>query len=1138
MQVTEATAESVKGRQEHSAGEPRWFPVLRFGLATLIGAGLTDLVWRRVPNTLTASTDIVGYQTWADFDFRRYIDAYYCVALVFPLLAIAACYVLGRWGPLRRPRVSRPPFYRIKTEAGSLGNAGVAAPGSVPADRAEDSVEGVPTERRIVVQDEGSSTEQLVVLAAFWSVARVAVPALTVAIEVCLVRSPRQLELSGGGFLAGAGYLAVVLVTGLVLRAWQSKKTDGSGIPSLAKWQASIALVNSLLAVMVVPLLFFVSQKTSVYVSSHHRVIYYHWLPLWLVVIVSFGCLGLWLRGLRRVRSEGGSARLEATVLTWLVGPIVFFLLLAVLPGASGPFTGFDDAQFLAAPQLVFVHGLFPWRDIFLLHGILQDVLWGAVGLDVFGNTRWGGGAGISLLMSPLFWLCVYAFTAYFCRRNRLVLFGLVVAVTTGLLQGDTFRFLVIFVFLILFDRLLKRPAWSWCITFSGVLVVACIIVPEALLFALCLCVLLVIFEAVRYRRGDSIVGTFQRTIRCGVVGVVLLVAWVVYLAVVGALSNFIDYYVIAALDHSYVGALPVQWNMVKTTTTTFEFAAPVVLWLMTVWRVVAKLRARRPWSVVDWVMVAAASFVVVYYPQELERMDVAHVQLVFCVTLPLLILWAIELLGVADRSVTSWVARFQAGQPFPSGPKALARRESRVPKRLVTGAVIVGVLAATVTMPISIPTLLRRIPGDFHPVVADAAPATLPKLGYTQPGAVDTAQINTLGRLLDRYAGPRGPVFDFPNELGVTYYLLNRVPGTRYFVASEAQTTLAQNQIVSDLQKSRPRVVIFYDASFGLPVYDGILESVRTPIVAEYLLAHYRPLVDMQGQLLMLRNDLVDTAPPLPPLPAGTHTTNLYFSIPKCTLGDIPNFYATPTGYASAPTVPVRTTSLEEIGSTIGGWAIDPSTGAPAAEILAVSDGNVVATASTGIDRPDVVAALHDPSAELSGFVIRIPKAVRGPVELYGLNTDGSVTLLQRDPQTVPAAAVGGQSRGSVVTSNGVAHPSVDDSAEGWADSYQRVDQEILRLRFPQGTNLAAYPWLQVRSTSSLGGTSNILTNDVNAGTTHQIGFNSLPQAGNSLSVQVGSCLQWNGYRSGTGLYLERTGPGAKRPVSVELRR
>ena len=124
------------------------------------------------------------------------------------------------------------------------------------------------------------------------------------------------------------------------------------------------------------------------------------------------------------------------------------------------------------------------------------------------------------------------------------------------------------------------------------------------------------------------------------------------------------------------------------------------------------------------------------------------------------------------------------------------------------------------------------------------------------------------------------------------------------------------------------------------------------------------------------------------------------------------------------------------------------------------------------------------------------------------------------------------------MVTVSGVAHLLADTRAAGWADSYQKADQEILRLDFPPATSLASYRWLQMRSTSSLGNSSNILTNDVNSGSTYQIGFKSLPQAGNNLSVQVGSCLQWHGYESRTSLYLVRSGPGANRSVSVDLRR
>ncbi len=962
------------------------------------------------------------------------------------------------------------------------------------------------------------------------------VPATAVAIEVCLIRSPRQNELTRGGFVAGLGYLVATAAGAGLFRRWASAGRREVPLLLGATWRSAIALVNSLLALIVLPLLFFVSEKTNVYVVSKGRTVYYHWLPLWLVVAVTVGCLALWIRSLYRVRSSADGTRLEETVLTWLVGPIIFFLLLAVLPGQLGKFFAFDDAQYLAAPQLIFHHGLFPWRDIFLLHGILQDVFYGAVGLLVFGNTRWGGDAGINLLMVPLFWLVVYAFTAHFCRRNRLVLVGLVVAVSTGLLQGYTFRFLVVFLFLILFHQVLRDPTWLWACLFSAGLIVSCIIVPESLLFALPLTVLLVIFDAVEFKPGAPLSHTFRRSFRCISVGLLLLICWLLYLATVGALSSFFDYYLIAVSGHALEGAYPTTWSLAQTTMVTFEFFAPVVLWLMTVCRVVTKLRARSPWTTADWVMVGAASFVVVYYPQVLERADTGHVLLVFSMTLPLLILWAIELLSLVDRSVAGWFAWCRAKWATESHSGTIHVGQGRWPKRLGTMLAVASIVAASVTMPISIPTLLHNVPAHFHASAAEPPPSAPAKLGYTQPGAVDTAQINALGNLLDRYAGPRAPVLDFVSDVGVTYYLLNRVPGTRQFVISNAQTSLAQSQTVSDLEKSRPPVVIFYDTSFGLPLYDGIMESVRTPIIGQYILDHYQPLVDVQGQLLMLRDDLMKSAPPLPPLPAGSQTADLYFSVPKCTLGDIPNFYTDPADLNATPGIKVGVTSVKSGGSKIGGWAIDWKTGSPATEVLAVAGGKVVATASTGINRPDVVAALRDPSAEASGFSIEIPKQVHGPVTLYALNKNGTVTMLQVDRAAVPSTAVSVGQKTKVVTSNGIVHEPVETGTAGFADS--DTNQDILRLTFPRGTDLSSYRWLQLRSRTSLGASSNVITNDVNAGPASQVGFNSLPVAGSHLSVQVGSCLQWHGYSSEGGLYLIRSGPGANEPVSVDLRR
>lgn len=1150
MQLTQSSAEVAEPRERPHGGEPHWRPASRFLLAVVVGAGLTELVWRAVPVDLSIRTNVVGYPIANDFNYQRYLDAYYLIAIVFPVLSIAACFVLGRWGPLRRPNGDLGHFYRITTvlkdETPNALRQGPSA--AAPKSESATKKKVKPAKRSTAKASGEPESQPPPAVSAFWAVARMAVPAAAVAVEVGLIRSPHQLSLPRTSLIAGVAYLAAVAAGVVLLRGWRPEWVDDPGPHQATGWWSATAPVNSLLALVVLPMLFFVSEKTNVFVTSEHRVVYYHWLPLWLVIVVTIGCVTLWARGMRRARSSAGRSEVEATVLTWLVGPIMFFLLLAVLPGALGQFQAFDDAQYLAAPQLIFHHGLLPWRDIFLLHGILQDVFYGVVGLLVFGNTRWGGDAGIGLFMTPLFWLVVYAFTAYFCRKNRLILVALVVAVVINLLQGNFFPFLVIFVLLILFDRVIRNPAWSWCLLFSGALIVSCIIVPQAGLFALPLAVLVVIFDAVRYRRGASIVETFRRTIRCGTVGIGLLAIWAVYLAVVGALGDFFDFYLISVSGHALEGAYPTQWKLATDPLLTFEFFAPVLLWLATVWRVVAKLRARRPWSVADWVMVGAASCVVLTYPQALERADSGHVLLVFSMTLPLLILWAIELLSVADRSVTRLPTLVR--EKLESRPRRQPRKRSEGgwPKRLVTTTAVAGVAMASIAMPLSIPTALKRIPSDFHALAENPPPKAPAMLGYTIPGTVDTAQINTLGSLLDRYAGRRAPVFDFVNEIGITYYLLNRVPGTRSYIIAVAQTSLAQNQTVSDLEKSRPPVVIFYDTSFGLPGYDvvlhslgmpetAILQSVRTPVVGQYILDHYRPLVNMQGQLLMLRDDLVKSAPPLPPLPAGSQTTNLYFSIPTCALGDIPNFYANPPGLSSAPGVRVPAVPVEGVKSTIAGWAVDRSTGRPAAEVLAVADDKVVASAPTGSVGVDPSAAFYGTSAVASEFSIDIPTSVHAPVTLYALNADGSVSLLLHDRQ-IPSAVISGTPQSSVLTSDGLSHPSVDTGAEGRADSYEKVDEQILRLAVPRGTDLASYRWLQLRSRSSLGNSMNVLTNDLSAGPDQEVAFSSLPRAGSQLSVQVGSCLQWHGYRAGTGLYLVRSGPAAARPVSVELRR
>ncbi len=401
---------------------------------------------------------------------------------------------------------------------------------------------------------------------------------------------------------------------------------------------------------------------------------------------------------------------------------------------------------------------------------------------------------------------------------------------------------------------------------------------PEQALFAPCLLITLVVSEATQRSHGQSISMSFLRTRRCAVAGGVLSVAWLAFLTATGSLSAFFDYFRVFASGYGLEGRVPTQWDLTTQLMVTFAWVLPVVLWLATVGRVAMKLRLRRLWTAADWVMVAAAAISAVYYPQALARADIGHVYESFWVSVPLLILWSVEVLSVADRAIRSGLRNLSVKG---SSVRMIGILQAR---HVATFVVVVATIAGSTGQVRTIPSALGAVPADFHPTVTVGALSPVPRLGYTVPGAVDTVQIHELQAALDRYAGRTAPVFDYSNEPGVVYYLLNRTGGTRYSHVDEVQTPAAQREVVSEMRVSRPPVVIFSNKTFGLLSYDGIPQALRSYAVSTYLYAHYRPLLDAGGQLLLLRNDLFATAPPVL---AGFGTGELHFDTPSCRFGD-----------------------------------------------------------------------------------------------------------------------------------------------------------------------------------------------------------------------------------------------------------
>lgn len=1044
----------------------------RLLVAVVAALACAAWIWRHEPNVLRIRTDIVGYPTFYGFDFTRYFAAFALLAVLTPTLVFAVDHLLGLGGPLRRPRRTEPLFpLRARRDPD-----GEVAPG-----------------RGLRPLSAG---------------ARLGLVGLAVALEVSAGWSSATRTFEVAGLAAGVLYVALVL---LVARPWQRP----GALTRLSR-------ANALSSPLVVLLLGLVSAQTSVTVAQDAKVVHYPWLPWWLVVA---GAVVAEVYALVQLRAadEATTRRIEGRLLAAVVGTAVVYLAVSGLTGAQGPLDAFDPQE-IAGAQLVFVHGLLPWRDIFLLHGPLEDAIDGWVGLSVLSHTTWGALAGTDLFVYPASACVFYLFVVYFARGNRVVaLLGALLVL--GGFTAAIMRFAFLPVVVVLFDRLLRRRTLGSAAAFSGVLVLECVLVPEMLLLAAALGVTLIARDAASSRRGTP--GRFRLVRDVVMWGAAFGALFAVYLVATRSFSGFVDYFRLFTSDHALWGARPVAWSWGTQLRFTAYFLLPAVVAVGTVARTVALVRTRRPLSARDWTLVGCALFALIYFQKGLDRTDISHVIEVYTASTPLILLAGISVLErvelVAARAMAA-LARARRERRHPTVPRT--RRSVGAPIALC------GVVTVLATTP-GIVTRVRNAPGADHASAPVAA--SFPRLGYEVPGDFPTAEVNTLARLLSVYAGPTSPVFDFANEPVVTYFLLDRVPGTSFFHSEMAETAPAQQLVVSQLRASRPRVVIYTSQNLGLGLaYDTIPGMVRQWKISGYLLTHYTPIADAYGQLLMLRDDLVGTVQSVASLHlAGVSTSGLYFAGQSCAWGDVPNYFPAPR------TVPGSAQSLTVSGGAhadyrLTGWAVDAHVLAPAGEVYAVSDGRVIGTAHPSLYRLDIQDYFHTPAVVDSGWSMDVEIAPNKRAQVYSINRDGTVSRLQPNP--APSWLASSPALKKVIGPDGHMHTIVRGHwLPGWTNFATRISARVYQLTVPAGVTPADDQWLTFRSRASLGGARYVF-GDLPAETGHQVSFTALRSAGHALSVRVGSCLDWHGFGHHLELVVDRPGSRAPAPLTVTV--
>jgi hypothetical protein len=102
------------------------------------------------------------------------------------------------------------------------------------------------------------------------------------------------------------------------------------------------------------------------------------------------------------------------------------------------------------------------------------------------------------------------------------------------------------------------------------------------------------------------------------------------------------------------------------------------------------------------------------------------------------------------------------------------------------------------------------------------------------------TAQVQLLQHLItaiQERTGPDDRVFDFTNQAGLLFFA-DRRPATRYFHICYAVTKPLQEEVVAVLEQRRPLAIL--KAGSWTEAFDGVPQSQRTPLVAEFLTNHY----------------------------------------------------------------------------------------------------------------------------------------------------------------------------------------------------------------------------------------------------------------------------------------------------------
>ena len=212
-------------------------------------------------------------------------------------------------------------------------------------------------------------------------------------------------------------------------------------------------------------------------------------------------------------------------------------------------------------------------------------------GFRVFGESIWGGYAGLTVFGTPLWWISYYFLFLYLFRDWPLLLIAALPIPLAWTASIVHWRFVLYPLMLLALAALVRKDSWPRAWLLGTLLVVGNFLVPELAYAALATVIVLVGCDLSDCSRGEGMTRRFGRTLKVSIAGVVLTSACCLLLASLGALPAFVDYYRTFAPGHELTGGLSLKpWDY-QNVQFVLMILAPPLLVVLAIWYVIARVK-------------------------------------------------------------------------------------------------------------------------------------------------------------------------------------------------------------------------------------------------------------------------------------------------------------------------------------------------------------------------------------------------------------------------------------------------------------------------------------------------------------------------------------------------------------------